>query len=972
MSKLNSHDQIKCGNWQVLLHRIQAQSVKGPAVSQLELTQHGQQAWHRFEQQSEEIQWRPVERQALTEIFALSDFIFEQCLRRPQIALWLLREDGLLAQTLDYPALLSNQLADVADEAQLHCALRQFRQAHMVQIAWRDLTNMQPIERSLAQVSELADALINAAYQCCYRWMCEKHGTPMGDQGPMPMLILGMGKLGGRELNFSSDIDLIFSYPQVGETEGRRGLEHQIWFQRLAQKLIASLHQMTLDGQVFRVDMRLRPFGDSGPIVSHFAALEDYYQQQGRDWERYAMLKARVINPDGVYSDQLQQILTPFVFRRYLDFSAIDALRKMKQLISQEVRRRDLSDNIKLGAGGIREIEFIVQSLQLIRAGRLPALQTRSLLNALSALAQHEILSDQDVSELRHAYLWLRKAEHCLQQFKDQQTQTLPDTQLDKQRLASVMEYEDYAAFYQAYQFHAGQVSEHFDLLIGDTQQEAQSVDQVYIDAWTLDYDEQEACQLFAELASHGEMQAVWPQWIAFKTYMQHHPGGRRGKETLDKLMPVILKLALSRHMGADIGRVCEVLKAISRRTTYLELLLENQPALEQLLRLCQASYWITRQITRFPVLLDELLNPQLLYQPTPLDAYSSELRAHMLRVERKDLELQMEAIRQFKLAEQLKIAAADVTGAMPVMRVSDHLTALAEALIDYVVGLAWENMTERYGIPEGCSEQDTRFGVIAYGKLGGFELGYGSDLDLVFVHQCDGDGVTNGAKQIESRQFYLRLAQRIMHMFATTTGSGQLYEVDLRLRPSGNAGLMVCHLEGFANYQQQEAWTWEHQALVRARCVYGQPEMHHRFSQIREQILTQPRDLKQLRGDVATMREKMRNHLSKGNDQQFDIKQDRGGIADIEFIVQYLVLGFAHQHGALAIWSDNVRILDVAHQAELLSQQDAQTLSEAYLFFRNLGHHLTLKDEQKITDRQLVAQWQPKVETIWQTLLVQ
>ncbi|MFC7000520.1 bifunctional [glutamate--ammonia ligase]-adenylyl-L-tyrosine phosphorylase/[glutamate--ammonia-ligase] adenylyltransferase [Pseudobowmanella zhangzhouensis] len=470
----------------------------------------GQAVWQQFSerypQQAEALQ---VFAPDIIVGFSLSDFIADSCLKDAELLSWLFIDKQLSCAQPDYANYWS-QIHEIQDEANLAQHLRRFRRRWMVQLAWRDLTHQQSIAQSLTDVSALADTLINGAYHWLYADMCSKHGMPMGSLGPQPMLIWGMGKLGGQELNFSSDIDLIFAYPEPGETDARRGLEHQIWFQRLAQKLIAALHQITADGQVFRVDMRLRPFGDSGPIVSHFAALEDYYQQQGRDWERYAMLKARIINPDGRYSEQLEQIRRPFVFRRYIDFSAIESLRRMKSMISQEVRRRQLTNNIKLGAGGIREIEFIVQSLQLIRAGRQASLQTRNLLQTLQVMEQEQVLEASDCQALRDCYLYLRRVEHYLQQFNDAQTQTLPDDGLNQQRLCRVCEVADFSALLAQVQGVMAEVSHHFELLIGEEAEGASSCDAEFNDAWLLELSDNEAQALLADKLSQTQIADLW------------------------------------------------------------------------------------------------------------------------------------------------------------------------------------------------------------------------------------------------------------------------------------------------------------------------------------------------------------------------------------------------------------------------------------------------------------------------------
>ncbi|GGD57990.1 bifunctional [glutamate--ammonia ligase]-adenylyl-L-tyrosine phosphorylase/[glutamate--ammonia-ligase] adenylyltransferase [Lacimicrobium alkaliphilum] len=941
------------------------------------LEHQAQDYWQQLMEAHPQASWLPKHQQTLLKVLGLSDFIARSCIQDLSVVKHLLEHEQLSAPHPDYLSQLNQRLESVSDETSLHEQLRQYRRQQMVRLAWLDLTNQQQIEDSLEQVSALADALITSAADWCYSKLAERFGYPMLDDKHQPMLIIGMGKLGGAELNFSSDIDLIFCYPQLGDTQGaKKTIENQQFFTKLGQKLIAALNQITAQGQVFRVDMRLRPFGDSGPLVMHFAALEDYYQEQGREWERYAMVKGRVINTSGPFADELKAILRPFVFRRYIDFSAIDALRNMKALISKEVRRRQLTNNIKLGAGGIREVEFIVQTFQLIRGGREQDLQQPGLLNILSVLTEREYLQQPDAKRLRDAYLFLRKTEHCLQQFSDEQTQQLPTDELDRARLRQVMGFTQYAEFETRLKNEMAFIHDQFMELIGD-EPEHQSIEELsdLADLWTLPLDDEEALPILQNFVSVREGEGFWQKLKVFAEEMRQRSMGKRGRETLDKLMPGMLQLVLECHKPEQLlERMTAVIKSICRRTTYLELLLENRGAMEQLTRLCSASPWIAEQITHFPILLDELLNSEHLYELTPLSGYADELRLSMLRIPEQDLEAQMEALRQFKLSQQLKIAAADVTGVLPVMEVSDHLTSLAEAVIQEVVLDAWQQMVARYGRPAGIEDGQLGFGVVAYGKLGGIELGYGSDLDLVFLHNCDSQEETSGAKAIESGNFYIKLAQRIMHLFNTKTASGDLYETDLRLRPSGNAGLLVCHIMGFAEYQQKEAWTWEHQALVRGRFVFGDKQLAQDFSDIRKQILCQQRSLAPLRDDVSKMREKMRAHLSKEHKdgRAFDLKQGRGGIADIEFLVQYWVLAHSAAHPALCENSDNVRILRTLEIHQVISPDWVNVLTQAYLIYRNAGHQYTLAGEPAIDTSDNLQQLQQQVSSIWHEVFEQ
>lgn len=912
----------------------------------------------------------PENAHRLKHAFAQSDYVAEQIKSNPD---WL--DVCLSASTSQsFHNLLREQLSEITDESALHKVLRDFRNQQMVSIAIKDVLNEQPIETSLQQVSDLADALILNAYDWLYQHFCSKFATPEEDGKALPMLIIGMGKLGGEELNFSSDIDLIFAYPCNGELQYRnKSMEYQQFFIRLAQKLIAALNQTTVDGQVFRVDMRLRPFGESGPLVASFAALEDYYQQQGREWERYAMVKGRILNPASSFTEELQSILRPFVYRRYIDYSVLESLRKMKQLIRQEVRRRNLTNNIKLGSGGIREIEFIVQCIQLTRGGRDPLLQEKRLLTLLNIFEKQQILSSDDVDELRQSYLFLRKVEHCLQQFNDEQTQELPDNDTDFLRLIQIMGFPGQDQFMAKLEQTFTLVSAQFDELIGDSPEEEIELDTPLNDFWHLDLSEEEALRLLEEVTDISDAHKMYQQLNSYKKEFEKKPIGARGRESLDKLVPRILNACLSFYTKSDadnailIERVFQIISAVLKRTAYLELLLENEGAMMQLIRLCSKSEWVSEQLARFPLLLDELLNPQALYNPTPLAHYPDLLRQSLLRIPEEDLEQQMEALRQFKLSHQLRIAAADIQDTLPVMKVSDHLTCLAETIIAEVINSAWHQMTEKYGYPVGADDADKQFLVVGYGKLGGIELGYSSDLDLVFLHGCTSAADTSGPKAIDSRQFYAKLAQRIMHLFNTKTGSGELYEVDLRLRPSGNSGLLVAQIESFLSYQLEEAWTWEHQALVRSRAIAGSEDLKFRFNEIRQQVLCLARDDKTLQSDVVAMRKKMRSHLDKSTDNKVDLKQAAGTIADIEFLTQYWSLRHGHQVPEVVIWSDNVRIIEALKQYQLISEIWCQQLIDAYLAFRNLSHQKALDGEENLMLKGELENHRTQVISIWQ-----
>ena len=904
------------------------------------------------------------QQQDLRLLLAISPFLGRVMQQQPALI-----ADLLDKQQLAQPLAQQNPLSELTDlsEPTVFRALRRYRNAQLARILAADILALKSTEQCLQDISAMADTLINSAYHWAYQDVAMQWGQPLDQQGqPMPLLILGMGKLGGGELNFSSDIDLIFTYPHNGETSGgRRTVENQQFFTKVGQKLISALHQVTADGFVFRVDMRLRPFGDSGPLVLSFAAMEDYYQAQGREWERYAMLKARILNPDPVHAAELNQLLRPFVYRRYIDYSALESLRRMKQLIEQENRRRNRIDNIKLGAGGIREVEFVVQTLQLIRGGRVPQLQQVSIFKALAALHGQQLLDAEQHQQLKQDYLWLRKVEQLLQGLDDQQTQTLPADTLNRQRLTLGLGLQSWAQVTELTEQAMGRIHQHFKLVIdqGDNPEpEEMALGRLCWDSELSSHD----------LAEHldwlevGEAIQLLDHLKQFKQDCQKRSVGPRGRELLEKLIPFLLHL-LAKQQGSAVvlQRVLGVFRQIVSRTAYLELLSENPPALQQLVMLCQKSGWLAEHLARYPLLLDELIDPAQLYQVPESTDYQDKLRQVMLRVPTDDLELQMEVLRQFKQAQQLRIAAADITGILPLMKVSDHLTFLAEAIIAAVVELSWQQMAEKYGLPATLQPEDAKaFAVLAYGKLGGLELGYGSDLDLVFVHQCDNLAPTQGDKAIDSRQFYIKLVQRIVHMFTTRTPSGVLYDIDTRLRPAGNAGLLAVHIDTYADYLEKEAWTWEHQALVRSRLVYGDERISARFNQIRGEVLAKPRDLAVLKTEVTEMRQKLRQHHGE---QSTEVKHASGGIVDLEFISQYLVLAYGHRYPDLYFYSDNIRILDAAAAHGLMHLEQAEALQQAYQQLRGVSHRQTLNSATE--SLQQLEQAMQQVRQVWQQL---
>jgi glutamate-ammonia-ligase adenylyltransferase len=935
--------------------------------------------------------WPQERRTQLQHACAASDFICEQILRDlPGFSAWV--AEGWLERTLQpgqMLGLLVQALAGCDDEDELARRLRRFRNRQQLRIIWRDVNRLADLGETCRDLSNLADACVDQACQWLHVRLCAQFGTPIGNRSgtPQQLVVLGMGKLGAYELNLSSDIDLIFGYEEGGETEGvKRSLDNQEFFTRLGQRLIKALDAITVDGFVFRTDMRLRPYGSSGPLVYSFNALEQYYQDQGRDWERYAMIKARVVAGDMRAGKRLLELLRPFVYRRYLDFSAIEALRNMKQLIQQEVRRKGMAGNIKLGAGGIREVEFIAQAFQLIHGGRDLSLQQRPLLGVLQTLSGQGYLPEAAVEEMRAGYCFLRYVEHALQTLDDRQTQMLPDDALERERVAFIMGYDSWDAFLERLDFWRGRIDWHFHQVIADPDEE-DGEDCIpggeWLPLWENTLEQDIASRQLSD-AGFSDPALAFRRLGDLRSSQSVRTMQRLGRERLDAFMPRLMAQA-TEHEQPDLvlERVLPMVERVARRSAYLVLLTENPGALGRLIQLCAASPWIAEQIARFPSLLDELLNEGRLYSPPQAPELAAELRERLMRIPEEDLEQQMEVLRQFKLAHRLRVAASEIVGSLPLMKVSDYLTWLAEAILDQVLALAWRQTTEKYGRPKRAdgSTCELDFVIVGYGKVGGIELGHGSDLDLVFLHDADGNAETDGPKAIDGTQFFTRLGQRIIHLLTTQTTSGSLYEVDMRLRPSGVSGLLVSSLTSFARYQAQEAWTWEHQALVRARVLVGCPRVAAEFDRVRAEVLGRERDLDALRGEVSEMRAKMRDSLGTRETaagtaanafeggRSFDLKQDAGGIVDIEFMVQYAALAWSHQHPQLYRYTDNIRILDGLGEAGLLSGADVELLQEAYKAFRAVAHRQALqKQPGKVDAAQLVAERQG-VMRVWREL---
>lgn len=927
--------------------------------------------------------WLALERDAgLQGLVLASDFAVQVIERRPEVFREL-HQGGALRQPwlrADIEQDLRARVEGCADEAVLMQALRRARERAMLRWIYRDVNGLSSVPELTQELSWFADVCIDIALEFSHLQLVQMHGEPLGEESgaAQRLCVIGMGKLGAEELNLSSDIDLIFSFPEAGETSGPRSISNQEFFVRLGQRIIKILDAQTEDGFVFRVDMRLRPWGDGSALATSFSSMETYYERHGREWERYALIKARICAGDKLRGQELMQALMPFVFRRYIDYGAFESLREMKAMIATEVRRKGMDDNIKLGTGGIREVEFIAQAFQLIRGGIDKRLQQRTLLPVLTTIGELGLMPAAVVESLREAYIFLRKVEHRIQMLHDKQTQTLPGDAEERLRVAVSLGFSDWEAFLQALNLRREFVEAQFRdvIVVRDDQQHSTAAALSPIESlWAGGLDDAEqwlAAQGFkdAPLALNRLKLLRASRVVAA---MQ-----RVSRERLEKLMPLLLGECL-RHDEPDIAleRCLPLVESVLRRSAYMMLLIENRAALTRLVDLCAASPWIAAELSRYPVLLDELLNAETLFAPPQKEELVSELRQQLLRIPQDDLEAQMEVLRIFQKAHVLRVAASDLTGTLPLMKISDYLTWIAEAVLEDVLWLSWRALTAKHGTPTRADGTlcDPDFIVVGYGKLGGIELGYGSDLDLVFIHDGAPDGETDGAKSLDNATFFARLGQKIIHFLTTATGAGTLYEVDMRLRPSGNSGLLVSSLAAFRKYQEHDAWTWEQQALVRARVVAGDTRLAERFQEVRHEALARQRDTAQLQEDVRLMRQKMRDHLSteasgKAEHGVFALKQDRGGIVDIEFMVQYGVLAWAHENPELTRYPDNVRILEGFAHRGLLPEEAARQLKDAYLQYRARGHRLALshreakvKDDEFREERRLVSHW-------WQALV--
>lgn len=835
---------------------------------------------------------------------------------------------------------------NIFDEQILKQQLRRLRQQVLVRMIVRDLNGLADFHEVVQTTSALAEVTLQQAIAFHTAELSKQYGMPNSQQGePQSLIVVGMGKLGGAELNVSSDIDLIFAYEQEGETDGTQVISNQEFFTKLGKKVIAALDDVTEDGFVFRVDMRLRPFGSEGALVSCLDALEDYYQNYGREWERYAWIKGRVVAGP---SQALGNVLKPFVFRKYLDFNAYASMRDLKVQIQRDVMQRGLEDNIKLGRGGIREVEFVAQVFQLIRGGQDTELQVKPTLQVLQLLGQKRMMPPEAVAQLTEGYIYLRNVEHRLMYIDDQQTQDLPKSEESKQRLLMMMGLESWGEFLAQLNHHRAIIQAHFDATFSDAGHQALE-QETAIWQGTI---EQVAALDYLTALGYQDAAESYQRLQALHQSSRYKQLPEQSKFRFDKLMPMVIQQsAETPNPDVALLRTIILLESICRRASYLALLAEFPESLQLVIKLCGASPWLAQYLTAHPILLDELLDTQTLYDAPDFTAMQAELTKKMHALT-GDTEAQMDTMRHFKNAAVMRFAAQDIGGLLALETLSDYLSALAELILQVSLRVIWPTLKFKH-------QETPQFAIIGYGKLGGKELGYVSDLDIIFLYDDAHPDASDN---------YARFAQRINNWFNSLTNAGLLYETDLQLRPDGNSGLLVSSVDAFEEYQLRKAWVWEHQAISRARFVAGDAQVGQRFSGIRDNVLMQVRDPKILMQEVTQMREKMRaSHPSKPD--LFDVKHDKGGIIDVEFMVQYMVLLHAHAHPQLLGNIGNIGLLHLLAELGMVDAMLAEDVASAYRTYRKIIHSEKLQAKDAKVPLIEIEPHQTAVVTLWQEL---
>ncbi len=873
---------------------------------------------------------------------------------------------GLSLAGLDLDQLLSKALASGASGGtSVGAALRRLRGLLFAAIVERDVAGSADLAEVLDAISRFADFAVQKALADQHAAMCELHGVPIGEESgrPQQMIVVGMGKLGGHELNVSSDIDLVFLYPEGGETRTERAdqrpLSNHEFFVRLGKRLIAQLAEITEDGYCFRVDMALRPNGTSGPLAASFAMLEEYLLVQGREWERYAWVKARALTGDADDIAGLDKLVQPFVYRRYLDYGAIHALRNMHAQIRAEVVRQETRHpgrvwNVKLGRGGIREVEFIAQVFQLIRGGRDPSLRDRSTRNTLHTIAAKRLMAQDTVARLLDAYAFLRNIEHRIQYLDDAQSHVLPPTDEEQQRIAVMAGFDDADALKLEITECCAWVAAQFDAIFEDKAAPATD-DASSAPAPALEEVDEAVLAQYLGTLGFDDAQAAASRLLGSwrSNRIQAMPPER--KQQLQALMRNAL-LEIARQQGScaqTLNRVVDFFEAIARRSAYLSLLTEFPQALERVVRMMAASDWAARYLTRHPVLMDELLDDGSLHAEPDWKAFGHECQQRLAAFA-GDTERQMDVLRELHHAQLFRLLAQDLGGVLTVERLADHLSALADVLVGATLSAVWQTLPHRH-------REVPAFAVIAYGKLGGKELGYASDLDVIFLYDDEDQ---------EAPALYAKLAQRFITWMTSHTSAGILFDIDIALRPDGASGLLVSSCASFEKYQRNAAWVWEHQALTRARFCAGDVQIGQRFEKLRVEMLRQARDKAALRTEVMSMRQRMHDaHPNRSG--KFDLKHDPGGMIDIEFIVQYLVLAHASDFVALTGDIGNIALLKLVGQIGLIDDGLAVQVADAYRNFRKLQHQIRLRGEERArVDLAQVESEALAVKRLWESVL--
>jgi [glutamine synthetase] adenylyltransferase / [glutamine synthetase]-adenylyl-L-tyrosine phosphorylase len=847
-------------------------------------------------------------------------------------------------------------------------AMRRVRNLVVASLIARDLSGQADLNEVVTSMSAFADFAIRTHVAALTAEMSASHGTPIGEESgkPQELIVIGMGKLGGHELNVSSDIDLIFVYPENGETlttsDEQRQLSNQEFFTRLGKKLIGALSEITEDGFTFRVDMALRPNGNSGPLAASMAMIEEYFIVQGREWERYAWVKARAVTGDEQDIAALDKLVRPFVYRRYLDYGAIDAIRNMHaqiraEVVRQEARHPDRSNNVKLGRGGIREIEFLAQVFQLIRGGRDASLRDRSTRRTLRLLAEKGLLQTEVVETMLESYAFLRNLEHRLQYLDDAQTHTFPANPDDQLAVARMMGFSEVPQLLNILNKHRNRVAAQFDAIFSDKRGEQAGDDEQAdprLQAVLSATDSEDAILAHLTNLGYDDPQAATERLLSTwrSTRLQALPESSRQKlvSLVNQALPMIVVQTPAHTL--TLGRLLAFLEAIARRASYLALLTEYPHTLERVIRMMGASEWAATYLTRHPLLLDELLDDRTLKSNPDWNAFAQECR-QQLDAASGDTERQMDVLRELHHAQLFRLLAQDLEGSLTVERLADHLSALADTLVDATLGAAWNTIHKRHrDIP--------RFAVIAYGKLGGKELGYASDLDIVFLYEDDDQ---------EAPALYARLAQRFITWMTTHTAAGILFDIDIALRPDGASGLLVSSFASFAKYQRESAWLWEHQALTRARFCAGDASIGEQFEQLRVEVLRQPRDQASLKQEILSMRQKMHDaHPNRST--LFDLKHDTGGMIDIEFMVQYLVLLHASKHAELTADIGNIALLKLSGRLGLITDELASKVADGYRTFRKLQHQLRMQGHERArVEGNSLAEEIAAVKALWAAL---